>query len=135
MPRILTSDEFVAGVMSVLALKGTTRFVLSDTELDERFERAYERLLELQVDLDVVPNFTFYLETNHGDSGALRDTLLSARDKKILAFRNPTLHVFEIMLNRDRAENYIKSSSIPKDFWEAIAAQHFSDLADKRATA
>ena len=82
MSQILTSDQFVAGVISVLALQNRTHFVLTDTELDGRFESAFEDLVLREAEFGVTPNFTFYRNELHGDFVSLRDTLLAAKEKR-----------------------------------------------------
>ncbi|EWY41521.1 hypothetical protein N825_28115 [Skermanella stibiiresistens SB22] len=128
MLQILTSDQFVAGVISVLALQNRRNFVLTDTELDERFQRAFEDLVTHEQDLEVTPNFTFYVDKFHGDSVCLRDTLLAAKEKELIALNNPTFRTFEIKLDQPRAERYLGKIPLPRAFLEKIVEKHFADL-------
>ena len=84
MPQILTSDQFVAGVVSVLALQNRKSFVLTDTDLDDRFARAYADLVDHVEEFDVVPNFSFLVDAMHGDLIRLRETLLAAKERSSL---------------------------------------------------
>lgn len=122
---ILTADEFVAGVMSVLALKNERHFILTETELDSRFQKAFEELVANEQSLGVTTNFTFYVDPVHRDSACLRDTLLAAKEKDIIGLNNPTFRTFEIKLNNESAEEYLKESPLPRSFLEKIAANHF----------
>ena len=128
MPTVLTSDEFVANIVSVLALGNRHRFVLSDTELDECFEEAFLDLLERKAEFDITPNFTFVVDGLHRDSVALRETLLAARDKKLIALNNPTFHTFDVKVGREDAERRLRASRVPRTFYEEVVEQHFAHL-------
>jgi hypothetical protein len=128
MRSILTSDQFVAGVISVLALQNRKHFELTDTELDARFEDAFEELLSREDEFGFTPNFTFYRDKLHGDSVCLRDTLLAAKEKELIALNNPTFRTFEIKLDEHRAENYLAKNPLPRAFLEQIVAKHFSNF-------
>jgi hypothetical protein len=128
MRQILTSDQFVAGVVSVLALQNRKHFVLTDTELDGRFERAFEDLLSREDEFGVTPNFTFYRDQLHGDSVCLRDTLLAAKEKELIALNNPSFRTFEIKLNPSRAQHYLSKIPLPRSFLDEIVAKHFADV-------
>ena len=125
MRNILTADQFVAGIISVLALRGSKHFVLKDTELDERFERAFDALVAKEEILDVTPNFTFNIDPLHGDSVSLRETLLAAKEKELIALNNPTFHTFDIRLSDQRATRYLASMPIPTAFLDAIVDEYF----------
>ena len=45
MPNILTADEFLTLILATIRVR-SDRAVLDDGDLDWRFERAYERLVE-----------------------------------------------------------------------------------------
>jgi hypothetical protein len=126
MVRLITSDQFVAGIVAVLALKGRKHFSLSDTELDSKFQGAFEDLVNAGDEYQVRPNFSFYVDPYHGDSVCLRDTLSAAREKKLVAFKNPTFHTFDIELSNDRAEQYLSRSPLPQQFLEKVVEEHFS---------
>jgi hypothetical protein len=125
MRTILTADQFVAGIISVLALKDQKRFVLRDTELDRKFERAFEALAEKEDELGVVPNFTFFIDPLHGDSVSLRQTLLAAKEKELIALNNPTFQTFEIKVNDDRARRYLKKVPLSEKFLTDIVERYF----------
>jgi hypothetical protein len=128
MPNILTSDQFVAGVVSVLALQNRKSFVLTDTDLDDRFARAYADLVDHVEEFDVVPNFSFLVDDMHGDSISLRETLLAAKEKELIALNNPTFRTFEIKLDDRRAKRYLARSPVPEKFFEDIVMRHFRGL-------
>jgi hypothetical protein len=128
MPKILTSDQFVAGIISILALEGRKHFVLTDTELDQRFEKAFEDLVAREEEFCVIPDFTFFVDPMHGDSVCLRDTLLAAKEKELIALNNPTFRTFDVKLDSKRAESYLSKIPLPRPFLEEIVARHFSKL-------
>jgi hypothetical protein len=125
-PNILTADQFVAGIVSVLALKNRKNFRLRDTELDEKFENAFEMLVEQEKTLGVAPNFTFFLDPIHGDSVSLRETLLAAKEKELISLNNPTFHTFEIKLDEERARRYLTKVPLSEEFLTAVVDRYFS---------
>lgn len=126
MSRILTSDQFVAGIVATLALKGLTHFQLTDTDIDRRFQNAYEDLIAAGGEFDVEPNFTFYVDAFHGDSVCLRETLLAAKEKELIALNNPTLRTFDVRLQEDRAESYLSRNPLPRSFLAGLVDKHFT---------
>lgn len=126
MVRLVTSDQFVAGIVAVLALKGRTHFNLSDTELDSKFQSAFEDLVNAEGGYQLRPNFSFYVDPYHGDSVCLRDTLSAARDKKLVSYNNPTFHTFDVELTVERAEQYLSRNPLPREFLEKVVDEHFS---------
>ena len=130
MRQIVTSDQFVAAVISILALQDRRHFVLTETLLDDRFQRAFEDLVAREEEFAITPNFSFRVDPLHGDSVCLRDTLLAAKEKELIALNNPTFRTFEIKINKERAQKYLKKIPIPLNFLEDIVRKHFSDLVD-----
>ena len=126
LPRVLTSDQFVAGIIAALALKGRRRFVLTETELDSKFESAFEELAASENELGVRPNFTFYVDPYHGDSVSLRETLLAAKEKELIALNNPTFRTFDVKLTEDRARRYLEKVPLPQWFLEQVVERHFA---------
>jgi hypothetical protein len=128
MQKWLTADQFVAGVLAELALKKHSHFELPDTELDKRFEGAFIELLDRADEFEVSPIFSFFVDDFHGDSTSLRETLLSAKEKKILAFHNPTHQTFEIKLSKSQANHYLENLPLPKSFFVDVVRKHFQNL-------
>jgi hypothetical protein len=126
MPTLLSPNQFVAGVMAALALTSKQDFNLSGTDVDERFEKAFERLMARSDEFAVVPSFSFARDSSHGDSATLRDTLLSARERKIIALNNPTFWTFEVKLSPERALRYLERNPIPREFYEEMANDLFA---------
>jgi hypothetical protein len=125
MRKLLTSDQFVAGIVATLALKDRKRFRLSDTELDRRFQDAYEELVGVEQQYDIQLNFSFYVDPFHGDSVCLRDTLHAAKEKELIAYNNPTLRTFDVKLDAPRAEGYLTRNPMPRAFFERLVDRHF----------
>jgi hypothetical protein len=123
---ILTSDQFVAAIIATLALKGRTEtFVLTETELDKRFEGAFEELVGSEDKLGIRPNFTFYVDPFHGDSVSLRDTLLAAREKELIELNNPTFRTFKVILKEERAKRYLSEVPLKRSFLNRIVEKYF----------
>lgn len=125
MARLVTSDQFVAGIVAVLALKHRRHFWLTDTELDERFEKAFSDLVEAEQDYDLQSNFSFFVDPYHGDSVCLRETLTAAKEKELVSFNNPTLRTFDVKLTEERAEYYLSRSPLPRDLLERMVESYF----------
>ncbi|WVT73390.1 hypothetical protein QM996_18230 [Sinorhizobium chiapasense] len=126
--QLLTSDEFVAGIMATLALQNRKHFTLVDTELDLRFQDAFNDLIQHQDELGVTPNFTFAVDPLHGDSVCLRDTLLSAKEKELIALNNPTFRTFDIKLTDQRAARYLDRIPLKRGYLSKLVEEFFSDL-------
>ena len=120
MQKVISSDQFVAGVMAALALQNRSEFQLDSTDIDERFEKAFEKLVAASEALDVVPSFSFRRDNSHGDSDTLRDTLHSANERKIIALNNSTFWTFEIKLSKERATRYLEKNPIPRTFYDDV---------------
>ncbi|KQT42062.1 hypothetical protein ASG43_17455 [Aureimonas sp. Leaf454] len=125
MASLVTSDQFVAGIVAMLAVKNRTHFLLSDTELDGRFQRAFEDLLSAEDDYGVRSNFSFYVDPQHGDSVCLRETLTAAKEKELIGLNNPTLRTFDVKLTPERAQRYLDRNPLPAQFFEHLVEQHF----------
>jgi len=125
MPNLLTADQFVAGIISTLALKNHRNFEFKDTELDRMFEKAFGVLVERKDDLQVTPTFTFVSDPLHGDSIALRETLLAAKEKELISLNNPTFHTFSIKLDDDRARRYLSRLPLDNSFLSEIVDRFF----------
>jgi hypothetical protein len=125
MAKLVTSDQFVAGIVAMLALKERTRFWVTDTELDKRFEKAFEDLIKAEETYEIHPNFSFYVDPYHGDSVCLRDTLTAAKEKELVSFNNPTFRTFDVKLTAEHAERYLKRSPVPRELLERMVDTHF----------
>ena len=62
MLKLVTSDQFVAGIFAVLALGDRKHFRFSDTEIDGKFQEAFQDLVDAEATVDARPNFSFYVE-------------------------------------------------------------------------
>lgn len=128
--QILTSDQFVAGIIATLAKLNRRHFVLADTELDDRFEKAFNHLADRETDFGVTPNFTFYVDSMHRDSTCLRNTLIAAREKELIALNNPTFHTFDVKLTPKRADAYLDKNPLPRSFFDEVVSRYFADTSE-----
>ena len=126
MAKLVTSDQFVAGIVAILALRDRKHFRLSDIELDGKFQGAFRDLVAAESDYQIKANFSFYVDPQHGDSVCLRETLTAAKEKELVAFNNPTLRTFDVKLSDERAQRYLARSPLPRDFLERIVDTHFA---------
>ena len=123
--QMVTSQEFVTGLLCELALHDNTIIKLSETFTDERFERAFRDLAAEQEGLGLSLDFSLARNKFHGDSSTLRDTLYALRERGIVAINNPKFKTVEIHVDGDDAEYYLGRSSIPRDFLERVVERHF----------
>lgn len=126
--QIVTAEDLVVGILAVLALRDRKQFTLAETELDTRFEKAFEDLMNHETDLGVTPNFTFFVDPMHGDSESLRDTVLAARDRDIVELRNPTFKRMTILLDEHRANRYLAKNPVSRAFLEGLVDRHFDGI-------
>lgn len=126
MAKLVTSDQFVAGIVATLALRDRKRFSLSDTDLDSKFQDAFLDLVAAENQYGVRPNFSFYVDPHHGDSVCLRETLTAAKEKELVAFNNPTLRTFDVKLSEGRAKRYLEKNPLPSEFFEKVVDIHFA---------
>jgi hypothetical protein len=126
MRNILTADQFLNSILATLKLCTRDDYVLEDNvSLDQRFERAYETLLQHEKDLGVTPNFTFFRDPLHGNSVKLRNALLAAKENGLL-FQNPErLFTYRLKIDNRRAEMYLSHSPLPREFLKDVVVEHF----------
>lgn len=131
MTNIVTSGEFVAAILSELALQDTKKITLSDTLVDKRFEDAYQDLLCRADEFDLEPNFTIATNAYHGDSSTLRETIYALRDRGVVAINNPSFKTVEFVLSEDRALKLLERSTLPRTLIAEIVQHNFGDEGDK----
>lgn len=132
MNNIVTAEEFLSLILAILKLKAPDQD-LQDSELDWRFERAYEVLSENEDALGVAPNFTFYRHPLHGNSVRLRDALLSACEKGLLKSQPGINAIYRLNLSAERARALLGESSLSKEFLERVTAKAFPALTSDKA--
>jgi hypothetical protein len=123
--QILTAEDFVVGIFAILALRDRKNFTFGETELDARFEEAFEDLVANEAGLNVRPNFTFYVDAMHGDSESVRETVLAARDQGVVALHNPAFNRVTILLDEKRANRYLAKNPMKRGFLEKLVDRHF----------
>jgi len=127
MPGLVTSDQFITGVLAELAIKGRKEIKLVDTQADEKFEQAYNLLVERMDDYGVEPDFSLMRNPYHGDSEILRETLYAIRERGVVAINNPSFRTIQINIDEDDAEDYLSRSPLPQAFFEAVVTLYFED--------
>ncbi len=122
---IVTSDEFVTGLLCQLALHEVKQLTLADTMTDGRFEAAYEDLLARSEELQVCPDFSLVTNPYHGDSSTLRETLYAIRERGVVSINNPSFKTIELKVTPSDAEHVLRRSLLPKRFFEDVVERHF----------
>ena len=126
MSRLVTSDQFITGVLCELALQGQRRIFLADTEADNRFEEAFMALSERAEELNVELDFSLRRNPYHGDSETLRDTLYQVRDRGVVAINNPSFKTVDFQLKDSEATKYFDRIPLPKAFFTEVVSRYFS---------
>jgi hypothetical protein len=122
---IVTSDEFVIGLLCELALHDVRQITLADTLTDERFESAYEDLVSRMDELKVCPDFSLTTNPYHGDSSTLRETLYAIRERGVVSINNPSFKTIELKVTESDAQHMLGRSLLPKSFFEDVVERHF----------
>lgn len=126
MRNILTADQFLISILATLKLCTRDDYVLEDdVSLDQRFERAYETLLQHEKDLGVTPNFTFFRDPLHGNSVKLRNALLAAKENGLLLQNTERLFTYRLKMDNRRAEMYLSHSPLSRKFLKDVVEEHF----------
>ncbi len=126
MRNILTADQFLISILATLKLCTRDDYVLEDdVSLDQRFERAYETLLQHEKDLGVTPNFTFFRDPLHGNSVKLRNALLAAKENGLLLQNTERLFTYRLKMDNRRAEMYLSHSPLSREFLKDVVEEHF----------
>jgi hypothetical protein len=126
MAKLITSNQFVTGVLCALALDGTRQLKLVGSKTDRAFSEAYEDLVSQMKTLDIIPDFSLATDPFHGDSETLRETLYAARQKGIVSINNPSFKTVEIELNNEEASEFLSHLPLPADYFVNIAKKYFS---------
>ena len=127
--NILTRDQFVDGLFSVLALCGRKEIIFEGTKLDKTFELAFQELLTFDDDLGIRADFTFHVEPNHGDSVTLRETLLYARDRNVIDLWMGSFGWIIIRMGDNECERRLATIPIPRSFFETLVRKYFNTIA------
>ncbi|MGY4160759.1 hypothetical protein ACVINW_006601 [Bradyrhizobium sp. USDA 4461] len=108
MSKLITSSQFVTGLLCALKLRGVSKLRLIGSQTDAAFAQAYEDLVERMKELDVTPDFSLATDLFHGDSETLRETLYAARQKGIVSINNPSFKTVEIEVDDAEAEEFLR---------------------------
>jgi hypothetical protein len=119
MRNILTADQFLNSILATLKLCTRDDYVLEDNvSLDQRFERAYETLLQHEKDLGVTPNFTFFRDPLHGNSVKLRNALLAAKENGLLFAESGAVVHLPAQNRQQAGRNVPEPLSAPQGIFE-----------------
>lgn len=124
-PKLITSNQFVTGVLSALTLGGIKQLRLVGSRTDEMFANAYGDLVSQMSITGVVPDFSLAADHFHGNSETLRETLYAARQKGIVSINNPSFKTIEIELTNDEADEYLSQLPLPAEYFLELAKKYF----------
>ena len=117
-PKLITSNQFVTGVLSALTLGGIKQLRLVGSRTDEMFANAYGDLVSQMSITGVVARLLLGRPDHfHGNSETLRETLYAARQKGIVSINNPSFKTIEIELTNDEADEYLSQLPLPAEYF------------------
>jgi hypothetical protein len=125
MSKLITSSQFVTGLLCALKLQGVRKLKLIGSQTDAAFAKAYEDLVGRMKELDVVLDFSLATDLYHGDSETLRETLYAARQKGIVSINNPSFKTIEIELDDDEAEEFLSQLPLSADYFGSMVEKYF----------
>ena len=108
--KTVTAPEFVAAVFATLALAGERRVVDFGAELDQHFERAFDRFVTLAQGLGFTPNFTLRTNKFGGDSSVFRECLYMMNRRDLIIIHNPDHRIIDINISAKRATQMLDQS-------------------------
>src|SRR6267154_65007 len=126
MTALLTSNEFVTGLLCELKLRGVDQLRLAGSTTDAKFAKAYDDLISRSKEFDIAVDFSLATDPYHGDSETLRETLYAARQKGIVAINNPSFKTVEIQLDDREAVEFLDRVPLPRQYWSDIVEKYFS---------
>lgn len=130
MSNSLTSDDFVTGILSALALDGDRRTLdRVDHDFDEAMADAYRHLVDLQPEH---LNVAFQVEPDriHGDSVVIQDALTVAISGRIVRRLNPSFRKVEIVVAQERAQRLLSDLPGGADLYRELADRFWSRYCD-----
>ena len=125
MTALLTSNEFVTGILCALKLRGLDHLRLAGSTTDAKFAKAYDDLISRSKELNIAVDFSLATDPYHGDSETLRETLYAARQKGIVAINNPSFKTVEIRLDKQEAAEFLDRVPLPRPYWSEIVDKYF----------
>jgi hypothetical protein len=126
MAKLITSNQFVTGVLCALVLSGTKTLRLVGSKTDEAFANAYQDLVSRMKEMDIIPDFSLAVDPFHGDSETLRETLYAARQKGIVSINNPSFKTIEIQLGGEEAGEFLSHLPLPANYFLSVTERFFS---------
>jgi hypothetical protein len=127
MSTLITSNQFVTGLLCALKLHGVQKLKLIGSQTDAAFAKAYEDLVGRMKELDLVVDFSLATDLYHGDSETLRETLYAARQKGIVSINNPSFKTVEIELDEGEAEEFLSQLPLSADYLSSMVEKYFPD--------
>ncbi len=125
MSKLVTSGQFVTGLLCALKLHGVAKLRLIGSQTDEAFAKAYADLVGRMKELDVVLDFSLATDRYHGDSETLRETLYAARQKGIVSINNPSFKTVEIELDDEEAREFLNRLPLPPEYFDSMVEKYF----------
>jgi hypothetical protein len=129
--QIVSSAQFVDGLMAALFLQGKRTLNLDNPEIDRQFARAYDELLDNAEELGLVPDFVISADPTYGDSTCLRDAILDIRDSRSVALSNPRfVRMTMKFAGQNTPDSVLDGNTVPRSFLERLARTHLTMIAE-----
>jgi hypothetical protein len=132
---LITENDFFAGLLAVLAERGTETVSLRDRHFDAAMAAAADWLREQAPNLDVQVDFRMTLHPLHGVSPTLQSCISSAVQDDIVSLDNPEYQDLRIKLNRDEAEKMLEWLPGDRSIYEGAADRFFEAYLPQPKTA
>lgn len=108
MATLITADDFFLAVIADLRLRNVETLAIN-SDLDQKFEKAYEEFSKGEKAGDYFTNFSFKTNPAHGDSKQFRETMYAARFNDIISLDNPTFFRLRIKLSEEEAKRFVSA--------------------------
>jgi hypothetical protein len=119
---IVTAPEFVTAVVAAVALRDVDVIPDTGAELDQLFEKVYDKFINLPNGKIASPTFTFRTNALHGDSSVFREALYAVNKSGAISLDNPEHRDIRIQLSKSAARSLLSRPPFDGDFQRMVAA-------------
>jgi hypothetical protein len=123
----ITADDFVTGLLAVLAKRGVTAISIRGSVFSEALAASFDTLQEAAAQRAVNPRFLIILDPVYQDSPVIREAISSAVQRNLVGLDNPEYQDLRIKLGLDEADHLLSRLPGGLDLYERIADTFLSD--------
>ncbi|GAB7046104.1 hypothetical protein JCM9534A_12300 [Catenuloplanes indicus JCM 9534] len=105
--RHLSLDDFFAGILAVLKLRGVRVISVHGDRFYRAIEASYEKLESRASDYNVEPRFAIYLDPIYEDSPVIQEAIAGAILRNIASISVPGNHDLQIRLGSAHAHGLL----------------------------